>query len=75
MNLVESINLMLKGIRFLPILGLVKATFYRLNYYWVEQGQTIHAQMITSEVFFEDVRKKSAIFIQKALTCLVQAFD
>ena len=32
-NLAENINSVLKGIRFLSIFGLMKATFYRLNKY------------------------------------------
>ena len=32
-NLAENINSVLKGIKFLQVLGLVKVTFYRLNYY------------------------------------------
>ena len=41
-NLAESINSILKRVKFLSILGLVKATFYRLNYYWVEHAMTSH---------------------------------
>ena len=74
-NLAESINSVLKGVRFLPVLGLVKATFYRLNHYWVERARTIHAQMMAGEVFSEDCRKKLAIGIQKASSCSVRAFD
>ena len=66
---------MLKGIKFLSILGLVKTTFYRLIYYWVKQGRIIHAQIMASKVFSEDVSKKLVICIQKASLCLVQAFD
>ena len=74
-NLAESINSVLKGVRFLPVLGLVKATFYRMNHYWVERGQTIHAQMLAGEVFSEDVRKKMAICVHKASSCFVRTFD
>ena len=73
--IVESINSVLKGVRFLPVLGLVKATFYRMNHYWVERGQMIHAQMLAGEVFSEDVRKKMVICIHKASSCSVHAFD
>ena len=74
-NLAESINSVLKGVRFLSILGLVKATFYRLNYYWVEHAKTLHAQMVASEVFFKDICKKLAICIHKASSCAVQMFS
>ena len=70
-NLAESINSVLKGVRFLPVLGLVKATFYRMNHYWVERGQTIHAQMLAREVFSEDVKKKLAMCVQKASSCSI----
>ena len=70
-NLAESVNSVLKGVRFLLVLGLVNATFYRLNHYWVERGRTIHAQMLAKEVFFEDVRKKLAMCVQKASSCSV----
>ena len=62
-NLAKNINSVLKGVSFLPILGLVKVTFYRLNYYWIEQGQTVHAQMMASEVLSKNVRKKLAVYI------------
>ena len=51
-NLVKSINLVLKVAKLLSILGLMKITFHRLNYYWVEHAKIIHAQMMASEVFF-----------------------
>ena len=57
-NLAECINSVLKGVRFLPVLGLVKATFYRLNSYWVQRASTSHAQMLVGEVYSEDARKK-----------------
>ena len=65
-NLTEIINSVLKGVRFLPVLGLVKMTFYRLNYYWVECARTSHAQMVISEVLFEDAHEKLATCIHKA---------
>ena len=74
-NLAENINSVLKGVRFLPVLGLVKATFYRLNHYWVQRATTCHAQMIAGEVYSEDARKKLATCIQKASSCIVRAFD
>ena len=74
-NLAESFNSVLKGVRFLPVLGLVKATFYRLNYYWVERAKTTHAQMMAGEVFSENVRKKLTTSVQKASACAVRLFD
>ena len=74
-NLVKSINLVLKGVRFLPVLGLVKVTFYRLNYYWVQCATNSHAQMVTGEVFSEDARKKLATCIHKASSCPMQTFN
>ena len=74
-NLAECINSVLKGVRFLPILGLVKATFYRVNHYWVERARTTHAQIMAGEVFSEDIRKKLATCIHKASSCSVRAFD
>ena len=74
-NLAESVNSVLKGVRFLPILGLVKATFYRLNRYWVERAQTTHAQMMAGEVFSEEVRTKLAACVHRASTFTVRTFD
>ena len=37
-NFAESINSVPKGVQFLPVLGLVKAMFYRLTHYWVERA-------------------------------------
>ena len=74
-NLAECINSVLKGVKFLPILGLVKATFYRLNHYWVERAKTTHAQMMSGDVFSEDARKKLAACVHRASVCTVQSFD
>ena len=42
-NLAKSINSVLKRVRFLLVLRLVNATFYKLNYYWVQCATTSHA--------------------------------
>ena len=50
-------NSVFKGVRSLPIAGLVKATMYRVNSYFVKRSQQIHAQIAAGQVFSETLKK------------------
>ncbi|KAI9071893.1 hypothetical protein K1719_046144 [Acacia pycnantha] len=50
-NLIECMNSVFKGVQSLPITGLVKATMYRVNEYFVKPAQQVHAQIAVGQVF------------------------
>ncbi|KAL4276825.1 hypothetical protein AHAS_Ahas20G0245900 [Arachis hypogaea] len=57
-NLVECINLVLKGARNLPITALVKATFYRLNELFTRKRAEAEARINASHVFSDVMTSK-----------------
>ncbi|XP_028772068.1 uncharacterized protein LOC114729244 [Neltuma alba] len=74
-NLAECMNGVFKGVRSLPITGLVKATMYRVNNYFVKRAQQVHAQIAAGQVFSETLTKKLDIVTQGASGCVVREFD
>ncbi|XP_072078189.1 uncharacterized protein [Arachis hypogaea] len=57
-NLVECINLVLKGARNLPIIALVKATFYRFNELFTRKRAEAEVRINAGHVFSELVTSK-----------------
>ncbi|RYR72328.1 hypothetical protein Ahy_A02g006532 [Arachis hypogaea] len=57
-NLVECINSVLKGARNLPVIALVKATFYRLNELFTRKRAKAEARINARHVFSELVTSK-----------------
>ncbi|XP_028753023.1 uncharacterized protein LOC114712639 [Neltuma alba] len=74
-NLAECMNNVFKGVRSLPITGLVKATMYRVNNYFVKRAQQVHAQIMVGKVFSETMTKKLDIATQSASACVVRDFN
>ena len=74
-NLAECMNSVFKGVRSLPIAGIVKATMYRVNSYFVKRSQQIHAQIAAGQVFSETLKKKLDRVTQNASACVVRQFD
>jgi len=74
-NLAESLNGVFKGTRFLPILGIVKATYYRLNAYFIKRATVTAAQMRSRQVYCETVTNALRRNQQSASACVVRTFD
>ncbi|KAH9608952.1 hypothetical protein KSS87_008828 [Heliosperma pusillum] len=54
----ECFNGVLKRVRFLPITALVKATFFRLNSYFVERRGNANGRMLLGHTWSEKVQQK-----------------
>ena len=52
-NLVECVNYVLKGTRNLPIIALVRATYFRLVELFATKGRQAHARKDAGFVFLE----------------------
>ncbi|KAF1870919.1 hypothetical protein Lal_00030231 [Lupinus albus] len=57
-NLAECINGVLKGSRALPITALVKATYYRLNEWFIEHRNEASNMIKARHVYYEELTKK-----------------
>ena len=57
-NFAVCMNCVSKGVQRLPIAGLVKATMYKVNNYFVKCSQEIHAQIAAGQMFSEALTKK-----------------
>lgn len=74
-NLAECMNNVFKGVKYIPVLGLVKATFYKLSYYVDKHSMTIVAYKQVGETILEVVNKKIVKNVIKASSCIVCVFD
>ncbi|KAF7815092.1 uncharacterized protein G2W53_029061 [Senna tora] len=57
-NFAKSMNVVFKGVRALPITGLVKATYYRLNAYFTEHSRKYAAQLQAGRLYSETVHDR-----------------
>ncbi|KAF7813288.1 uncharacterized protein G2W53_034264 [Senna tora] len=74
-NLAESMNAVFKGVRALPITGLVKATYYRLNTYFTENSRMYEAQLQAGRIYSEKVHDHLNKVANAASGCRVVRFD
>ncbi|XP_057747843.1 uncharacterized protein LOC130967038 [Arachis stenosperma] len=74
-NLVECINSVLKGSHDLPVIALVKATFYRLNELFTRKRTEADARINAGHVFSELVTSKLHANQRASENILVSCFD
>ncbi|XP_025692760.1 uncharacterized protein [Arachis hypogaea] len=74
-NLVECINSVLKGARNLPVIALVKATFYRFNELFTQKRAKAEARINAGHVFSELVTSKLHANQRAAGNIQVSCFD
>nr|KYP35338.1 hypothetical protein KK1_043633 [Cajanus cajan] len=74
-NLIESVNLVLKKIRNLPICSMIMTTYTRCNKFFIERGKEVDA-MINVEHLYLEITTKTILDAQsKANTHRVITFD
>ena len=74
-NIVECINGLFKGVRKLPITGLVQQTFYRCVKYFVERGKEAHAELELGHKFTHRFRKELESMQTRASSYHVRSFN
>ncbi|XP_029148774.1 uncharacterized protein [Arachis hypogaea] len=74
-NLVECINLVLKGARNLPILALVRATYYRLNELFMRKSIEAYQHKRAGFTFFEFATQRIEANMHRAGNIVVHWFD
>ncbi|CAK8574982.1 unnamed protein product [Lathyrus sativus] len=74
-NLVESMNVVFKGTRNLPITALVRATYYRLGSLFAERGGKWSAVLNSGQAFTDNCLKVMKEETTKSSTHQVRIFD
>jgi len=74
-NLVECMNLVLKGARSLPICALLKKTFENTNAWFIEQGSKVDSMLRACHQYLEDVTALLQQNHQKFAYCHIQRYD
>ncbi|XP_058784552.1 uncharacterized protein LOC131659363 [Vicia villosa] len=74
-NLVESMNSVFKGTRNLPIMALVRATYYRMGTLFAERGAKWSAVLSSGQTFTESCMKVRKEETAKSSTHHVRIFD
>ncbi|KAF7801563.1 uncharacterized protein G2W53_040674 [Senna tora] len=74
-NLAESIKAVFKGVRELPIIGLVKATYYRLNTYFIKHSRMYEAQLRADPLYSAKVYDHLNKVADVVSGCRVVRFD
>ncbi|XP_057740334.1 uncharacterized protein LOC130957497 [Arachis stenosperma] len=74
-NLVECINSVLKGTRNLPVLALVRATYYRLNELFTRKSAETHERKRTGFTYFVFAQQQIEASMQQAGNIVVHRFD
>ena len=74
-NLVECINDVFKGFRKLPVIGVVKGSYYRLNRWWNERCLTYGAQRNSGKGFSETVMNAMTRHLNRANSMRVVEFN
>ncbi|XP_029150764.1 uncharacterized protein [Arachis hypogaea] len=74
-NLVECINLVLKGARNLPVLALVRATYYQLNELFTRKSTEAYQRKRSGATFSEFATQRIEENMQHAGNIVVNRFD
>jgi len=74
-NLAESLNSVLKKIRYFPIIALVRATYDKLNKYFIDRGTQADAMIVSGQVYTLIAAKFITEEETKSNTHFVQQFD
>ncbi|XP_025627850.1 uncharacterized protein [Arachis hypogaea] len=74
-NLVECINSMLKGARNLPVLALVRATYYRLNELFMRKSVETHECKRAGYTYSAFAQQRIEASMQQAGNIVVHRFD
>ncbi|KAH9619465.1 hypothetical protein KSS87_023107, partial [Heliosperma pusillum] len=71
----ECFNGVLKRVRFLPITALVKATFFRINSYFVKHREDANKRLLEGCMWSEKVTEKLAENVKRAANHNVTCYD
>ncbi|RYR24259.1 hypothetical protein Ahy_B02g057749 [Arachis hypogaea] len=74
-NLVECINSVLKGARNLPVLALVRATYYRLNELFTRKSAETHERKRAGYTYSAFAQQRIEASMQQARNIVVHRFD
>ncbi|QHO04709.1 uncharacterized protein DS421_13g442520 [Arachis hypogaea] len=74
-NLVECINSVLKGARNLPVLPLVRATYYRLNELFTRKSAETHERKRAGYTYSAFAQQRIKASMQQARNIVVHRFD
>ncbi|XP_025663425.1 uncharacterized protein [Arachis hypogaea] len=74
-NLVECINSVLKGARNLPVLALVRATYYRLNELFMRKSAETHERKRARYTYSAFTQQRIEASMQQAGNIVVHRFD
>nr|XP_029146876.1 uncharacterized protein LOC114924896 [Arachis hypogaea] len=74
-NLVECINSVLKGARNLPVLALVRATYYRLNELFTRKSAESHERKRAGFTYSVFAQQRIEANMQQAGNIVVHRFD
>jgi len=74
-NLVESINLVLKGTHYLPIIAIIKETCRKFAILFAKRGMEAHAMITSGQEFEEFVNKSLTNVVAKSATHHVESYD
>nr|XP_029148382.1 uncharacterized protein LOC114925239 [Arachis hypogaea] len=74
-NLVECINSVLKGARNLPVLALVRATYYRLNELFTRKSAETHERKRAGFTYSAFAQQRIEASMQQAGNIVVHRFD
>ncbi|XP_057763557.1 uncharacterized protein LOC130984130 [Arachis stenosperma] len=74
-NLVECINSVLKGARNLPVLALVRATYYRLNELFTRKSAETHERKRAGFMYSAFAQQRIEASMQQAGNIVVHRFD
>ncbi|XP_020989460.2 uncharacterized protein LOC107470969 [Arachis duranensis] len=74
-NLVECINSVLKGVRNLPVLALVRATYYRLNKLFTQKSAETHECKHAGYTYSAFAQQRIEVSMQQAGNIVMHRFD
>ena len=74
-NLVECINGVLKGSRYIPVASLVTETYYCLAKVWFVKGKEVEALINRGKRWAPIILTKIEVNVQRATSLIVHAFD